>query len=137
MLNLYQQAINADIFQLLQHNGYCYSIWQALLNKDMGNQHVRKSKMALLNKEFDIFTMVKGEFAQLIERHFHLVNEMKRLGIDKQEFEYIDKLAYALPDEWETLIMIQQSNPFAYARITLESFIEKLEAQELELRKKQ
>ncbi|XP_076933717.1 uncharacterized protein LOC143599703 [Bidens hawaiensis] len=138
MLNLFQQAIKAEIFQLLQHNGTCYSIWQALLNKDRGNLDMRKSKMALLKKEFEIFTQVKGEsVAQLIELYCHLVNEMKRLCIDKPDYEYIDKLADALPEEWGTLIMIQQSNPVAYDRLNLARFIEKLEAHELELRKKQ
>ncbi|XP_076926355.1 uncharacterized protein LOC143589488 [Bidens hawaiensis] len=100
MLNLFQQAIKAEIFQVLQHNGSCYSIWHALLNKDQGNPDMRKSKIALLKKEFDIFTQVKGEsFAQLIERYCYLVNEMKRLKIDKLDYEYIDKLAGALPEE--------------------------------------
>ena len=62
---------------------------------------------------------------------------MKRLNIQKQDYEYIDKLVDALPSEWETYIMIQQSNPIQYARLTLASFIEKLEAQELDIRKKQ
>ncbi|XP_076919454.1 uncharacterized protein LOC143580249 [Bidens hawaiensis] len=112
MLNLFQQSIKAEIFQLLQHNGSCYSIWQALLNKDSGNPDMRKSKIALLKKEFDIFTQVKGEsFAQLIERYCYLVNEMKRLKIDKPEYEYIDKLADALPEEWGTFILIQHQTP--------------------------
>ena len=100
MLNLLQQAIKEENFQMLQHNGSCCSIWNALLQKDRGNPDMRKSKMALLNKEFDIFTMIRGEtFAQLIERFCHLVNNMKRLGIQKQDYEYIDKLADALPVE--------------------------------------
>ncbi|XP_076905606.1 uncharacterized protein LOC143561392 [Bidens hawaiensis] len=138
MLNLFQQSIKAEIFQLLQHSGSCYSIWQALLNKYHGNSNMRKSKIALLKKEFDIFTQVKGEsFAQLIERYCYLVNEMKRLKINKPEYEYIDKLADALPDEWGTFIMILQFNPIAYAHLNLASFIEKLEAHDLGLRKKQ
>ncbi|XP_076888415.1 uncharacterized protein LOC143538840 [Bidens hawaiensis] len=138
MLNLFQQAIKAEIFQLLQHNGLCYSIWHALLHKDRENPDMRKSKIALLKKEFDIFAQVKGEtFAQLVERYCYLVNEMKRLNIDKPEYEYIDKLADALPEEWGTFIMIQQSNPIAYAHLDLANFIEKLEAHDLELRKKQ
>ncbi|XP_076912549.1 uncharacterized protein LOC143570910 [Bidens hawaiensis] len=109
---------------------------RALLNKDHGNPDMRKSKIALLKKEFNIFTQVKGEsFAQLIERFCYLVNEIKRLKINKPEYEYIDKLADALPKEWGTFILIQQSNPIAYARLNLASFIEQLEI-DLELRKK-
>lgn len=59
---------------------------------------------------------------------------MKRMSIDKEESEYIDKLPDALPEDSETFIMIQQSNPIAYAHLTLVRFIQKLEAQELELR---
>lgn len=60
---------------------------------------MRKSKMALLNKEFDIFTMLKGEtFGHLIERYCHLMNEMKRLGIEKPKYEHIVKLADTLPE---------------------------------------
>ncbi|XP_076953887.1 uncharacterized protein LOC143628102 [Bidens hawaiensis] len=115
MLNLFQQAIKAENFQLLQHNGSCYSIWHALLNKDRGNHDMRKSKMTLLKKEFDIFTQVNGEtFAQLVVRYCHLVNEMKRLGIDKPDYEYVDKLADALPEELGLFIMIQQSNLVVY-----------------------
>lgn len=77
---------------------------------------MRKSKIVLLKREFDNFTLVKGEsFAQLIEIYCHLNNEMKRMGIDKPEYEYVDKLADALLEEWETFIMSQQSNPVAYA----------------------
>ncbi|XP_076938822.1 uncharacterized protein LOC143607163 [Bidens hawaiensis] len=137
MINLFQQSIKSEIFQLLQHNGPCHSIWEALLIKDRGNLDMRKSKMGLLKKEFDIFTMVTGEsMPQLIERYCNLVNEMKRLGIDKKEYEYIEKLDYSLSDNWNTFIMIQQPNPIKYARLTLARFIENLGAHELELRKK-
>ncbi|XP_076934729.1 uncharacterized protein LOC143601122 [Bidens hawaiensis] len=136
-LNLFQRAIKSEIFQLLQHNGSCHSIWQALLNKDRGNPDMRKSKWHCSRRSFNIYTMVKGEsFSQLIERYCHLVNEMKRMGNDKKKFEYIDKLADALPEDWETFIIIQQSILVAYARFNLARFIEKLEEQELELRKK-
>ncbi|XP_076943092.1 uncharacterized protein LOC143613202 [Bidens hawaiensis] len=102
MMNLFQQAIKSEIFQLLQHNGSCHSIWEALLNNDRGNPNMRKSKIGLFKKEFDIFVMVKGEsMAQLIERYCHLVNEMKRLGIGKQEYEHFHKLANSLSDEWK------------------------------------
>ncbi|XP_076919817.1 uncharacterized protein LOC143580759 [Bidens hawaiensis] len=104
MMNLFKQSIKSEIFQLLQHNGSCYSIWEALMNKDRGNADMRKSKMNLIKKEFDIFTMFKGEtMPQMIERYCHLVNEMKRLGINKEYFEYIDKLADALPNDQNTL----------------------------------
>ncbi|XP_076931709.1 uncharacterized protein LOC143596948 [Bidens hawaiensis] len=129
MMNLFQQSIKSEIFQLLQHNGSCHSIWEALLNKDRGNPDMRKSKIGLLEKEFDIFSMVKGvSMAQMIEIYCHLVNEMKHLGIDKQEYECIDKLDDSLYEERETFIIILQSNPINYARLTLARFIEKLKA---------
>ncbi|XP_076949766.1 uncharacterized protein LOC143622533 [Bidens hawaiensis] len=115
----YIQALNYETWTTVKEeyiipkneNGSNYRlsmISEALLTKDRGNPDIRKSNMALLKKEFDIFTQVKGEtFAQLVERYCHLVNEMKRLGTDKPDYEYIDKLADALPEEWGTFIMIQ------------------------------
>lgn len=51
---------------------------------------------------------------------------MKHLGIGKLNYECIDKLADAFPEEWETFIMIQQANPVAYAWLKMDRFIEKL-----------
>ncbi|KAJ0477395.1 putative transcription factor interactor and regulator CCHC(Zn) family [Helianthus annuus] len=113
MVSILQQAIKEDILVLLQHQDNSQSMWQALKLKFQGSVSMIKSKKALIKKEFDIFTRIKGETTkQLIERYCHLVVEMKRLDITKTNEEWIDKLCDALP-----------------------SFIEKIEAHELELLK--
>ncbi|KAJ0614970.1 putative transcription factor interactor and regulator CCHC(Zn) family [Helianthus annuus] len=95
-----------------------------------------KSKKALIKKEFDIFTGMKGETTrQLIERYCNLVLEMKRLEITKTNKEWIDKLFDALPyDEWGTYLMMLKNNS-DFVILNLSSFIEKIEAHELELLK--
>ncbi|XP_021979637.1 uncharacterized protein LOC110875741 [Helianthus annuus] len=73
MVSILQQAIKEDILVLLQHDKSSQSIWQALELKFKGSASMIKSKKALIKKEFDIFTGIKGESTkQLIERYCHL-----------------------------------------------------------------
>ncbi|XP_022038185.2 uncharacterized protein LOC110940922 [Helianthus annuus] len=136
MVSILQQAIKGDILVLLQHDDNSQSMWQALKLKFQGSVSMIKSKKALIKKEFDIFTGMKGETTkQLIERYCHLVVEMKRLEITKTNEEWIDKLSDALPyDEWGTYLMMLKNNS-DFVNLNLSSFIEKIEAHELELLK--
>ena len=61
MVSILQQAIKEDILVLLQHDESSQSIWQALELKFKGSVSMIKSKKALIKKEFDIFTGIKGE----------------------------------------------------------------------------
>ncbi|XP_022024416.1 uncharacterized protein LOC110924731 [Helianthus annuus] len=111
-------------------------MWQALKLKFQGSVSMIKSKKALIKKEFDIFTGMKGETTkQLIECYCHLVVEMKRLEITKTNEEWINKLSDALPyDEWGTYLMMLKNNS-DFVNLNLSSFIEKIEAHELEMLK--
>ncbi|XP_021979078.1 myb-like protein V [Helianthus annuus] len=134
MKSILQQAIKEDILVLLQHEDNAQSMWHSLQLKFQGSMSMIKSKKALIKKEFDIFTGMKGETTkQLIERYCHLVVEMKRLAITKTNEEWTDKLADALPyDEWGTYLMMLKNNS-DFVNLNLSSFIEKIEAHELEL----
>ncbi|KAJ0837426.1 putative transcription factor interactor and regulator CCHC(Zn) family [Helianthus annuus] len=136
MLSLLQQAVKEDIMVLLQHNGSSYSIWKALRSKFVGSQEMVKNKKPLLKKEFDLFRGLKNESTkQIIERYCNLLVNMKRLSINKDNEELIEKLADALPHEtWGTYLMMLR-NKKGFSKLTLSKFIEKLEAQEMEQRK--
>ncbi|KAJ0939385.1 putative transcription factor interactor and regulator CCHC(Zn) family [Helianthus annuus] len=136
MLSLLQQAVKEDIMVLLQHNGSSYSIWKALRSKFVGSQEMVKNKKSLLKKEFDLFRGLKNESTkQIIERYCNLLVNMKRLSINKDNEELIEKLADALPHEtWGTYLMMLR-NKKGFSTLTLRKFIEKLEDQEMEQRK--
>ncbi|KAJ0508412.1 putative transcription factor interactor and regulator CCHC(Zn) family [Helianthus annuus] len=120
MLSLLQQAVKEDIMVLLQHNGSSYSIWKALRSKFVGSQEMR---------------IEKRKYKQIIERYCNLLVNMKRLSINKDNEELIEKLADALPHEtWGTYLMMLR-NKKGFNTLTLSKFIEKLEAQEMEQRK--
>ncbi|XP_022031046.1 uncharacterized protein LOC110931986 [Helianthus annuus] len=82
MVSILQQAIKEDILVLLQHEENSQSMWQALKLKFQGSVSMIKSKKALIKKEFDIFTGIKGEttnsFIEKIEAH-----ELELLKIKK------------------------------------------------------
>ncbi|KAJ0918598.1 putative transcription factor interactor and regulator CCHC(Zn) family [Helianthus annuus] len=136
MISILQQAIKEDILVLLQHEDNAQSMWQSLKIKFQGSVSMIKSKKALIKKEFDIFTGMKGETTrQLIERYCHLVLEIMRLEIIKINEEWIDMLSDALPyDEWGTYLMMLKNNS-DFVNLNLSSFIEKIEVHELELLK--
>ncbi|XP_022031544.1 uncharacterized protein LOC110932524 [Helianthus annuus] len=84
MVSILQQAIKEDILVLLQHDESSQSIWQALELKFKGSASMIKSKKALIKKEFDIFTGIKGESTkQLIERYCHLIKKMNSASMQQ------------------------------------------------------
>ncbi|KAJ0878880.1 hypothetical protein HanRHA438_Chr10g0444941 [Helianthus annuus] len=136
MMSILQQLIKEDILVLLQNQNDSQPIWNSLKVKFLGSVSMIKSKTALLKKEFDIFTAIKGETTkELIERYCHLVVEVKRLSITKTYEEWVDKLTDALPyDEWGTYLLVLKNN-LEYVGFNLSTFIEKIESHELELKK--
>ncbi|XP_021979316.1 WD repeat-containing protein 87-like [Helianthus annuus] len=94
MIALIQTAIRNDIFALLTHDGSSKSVWEALRVKAEWGKQIRKNKIALLKKEFDLFDSLKGETVrQMIERFCHLKIELERFEIVKTREELIDKVA--------------------------------------------
>ncbi|KAJ0443982.1 putative transcription factor interactor and regulator CCHC(Zn) family [Helianthus annuus] len=122
MLSLLQQAVKEDIMVLLQHNGSFYSIWKALRSKFVGSQEMIENKK-IASEE------------RIIERYCNLLVNLKRVSINKDNEELIEKLADALPHEtWGTYLMMLR-NKKGFSNLTLSKFIEKIEAQEMEQRK--
>ncbi|XP_035842195.1 myosin-2 heavy chain-like [Helianthus annuus] len=137
MIALIQSSIKDDIFASLEHDGSSKSVWEALRVKAEGGKQIKKNKIALLKKEFDLFDGLKGESVrQMIERFCHLKIVLDRFGIVKTREEIIDKIIEALPraDQWQTFVFILK-NDVLYETITLAVLIEKTETHELELQK--
>ncbi|KAM0048703.1 hypothetical protein Hdeb2414_s0008g00277511 [Helianthus debilis subsp. tardiflorus] len=137
MISILQQAVKEDIFVLLQHNGTARSIWEALIQKFRGSADMIKNKKALLKKSFDMFTAFDHETTkQTIDRYCHLVLEMGRLDIKKEDDEWVDKLAEALPqNKWGTYLMVVKLMRKSES-MNLAQFIQKIEEQELDIQKK-
>ncbi|KAM0006736.1 hypothetical protein Hdeb2414_s0164g00819631 [Helianthus debilis subsp. tardiflorus] len=133
MLSLLQQVEKENILVLLHHNGSAYSIWKALRSKFVGSQEMIKNKKSLLKKEFDLFRGLKNESTkQIIERYFNLLVNMRRVSINKDNEELIEKLADALPHEtWGTYLMMLRKKK-GFSNLTLSKFFEKIEAHEME-----
>ncbi|KAJ0567404.1 hypothetical protein HanIR_Chr06g0284411 [Helianthus annuus] len=95
-----------------------------------------KNKKALLKKSFDMFTVFDHETTkQTIDRYCHLVLEMGRLDIKKEDDEWVDKLAKALPQhKWGTYLMVVKLMRKSES-MNLAQFIQKIEEQELDIQK--
>ena len=136
MISLIQQSVKEDILILLPETETSQELWQALCDKFKGSDEMIKSKKALIKKEFEIFTMIKGEtMKQMIDRYCHLMVQMRRHDIKRSTEEQIEKLADALPKgEWTTYLTILKNSP-SWRHFKLSSFIDKLEGHEMELMK--
>ncbi|KAJ0942215.1 putative transcription factor interactor and regulator CCHC(Zn) family [Helianthus annuus] len=91
----------------------------------------------LLKKSFDTFVAFEDETTmQTIDRYCHLVLEMDRLNIKKEDDEWIDKLAEALPQQkWGTYLLIVKHMRKSQV-MNLAQFIQKIEEHELDIQKK-
>ncbi|KAJ0752312.1 hypothetical protein HanPI659440_Chr09g0322891 [Helianthus annuus] len=134
MISILQQAVKEDIFVLLQHEGTARSIWTALIQKFKGSEDMIKNKKALLKKSFDMFVALEGETTKkTIDRYCHLVLEMGRLDIKKDDDEWVDKLADALPQQkWGTYLLILKHMRKS-ENMNLAKFIQKIEEHELDI----
>uniref|UniRef100_A0A251VGT4 Uncharacterized protein n=1 Tax=Helianthus annuus TaxID=4232 RepID=A0A251VGT4_HELAN len=110
MIALIQQSIHDDIFYLLNHDGSSKSVWEALRVKAEGGKQIKKNKIALLKKEFDLFDSLKGETAaglrkckkntkmqstmeDMTRREIAMSTEMVILSFTKKEVVFDDVLA--------------------------------------------
>ncbi|XP_022018885.1 uncharacterized protein LOC110918914 [Helianthus annuus] len=82
------------------------------------------------------YTTYKGEMTKrTIDRYCHLVQEMKRLEIKKEDDEWVDKLSDALPqDKWGTYLLILKHMRKSES-MNLCKFIQKIEEHELDVQK--
>ncbi|KAJ0809384.1 putative transcription factor interactor and regulator CCHC(Zn) family [Helianthus annuus] len=137
MKTLLQQSIREDIFSLLQYGETSKSIWEALKVKAEGGKDIKKNKISLLKKEFDMFSCMKNETVrQMIERFCHLKIELERFEINKDREEMVDKLVEALPpeDDWKTYVIVLK-NDVNFEKLTLDQLIEKIEGHDLLIQK--
>ncbi|XP_022032727.1 caldesmon-like [Helianthus annuus] len=79
MIALIQQSIRDDIFSLLNHDGSSKSVWEALRVKAEGGKQIKKNKIALLKKEFD-----------LCKQKGHFKRECKNSEVDETEKPFND-----------------------------------------------
>ncbi|KAJ0448995.1 putative transcription factor interactor and regulator CCHC(Zn) family [Helianthus annuus] len=137
MKTLLQQSIREDIFSLLQYGETSKSIWEALKVKAEGGKDIKKNKISLLKKEFDMFSCMKNETVrQMIERFCHLKIELERFDIRKNREELVDKLVEALPheDDWKTYVIVLK-NDINFDTMSLDQLIEKIEGHDLLIQK--
>ena len=84
----------------------------------------RIQKFNELKKEFAVFEMETGESLEsVMSRYSMLVREMKQIGFDHRELDYVNRLADTLveasPEKWGDYIVSLLSDPNAYTALNL------------------
>ncbi|XP_021986667.1 uncharacterized protein LOC110883146 [Helianthus annuus] len=95
------QSVCEDIKSLIDYKN-AKDLWKKLEKKCIGSEEIKKNRMKLLRKEFDMFGCLKNESVfKMIERFGHLKLELARHDIRYSEEDLIDKLFDSLPDEMD------------------------------------
>ncbi|KAD5802864.1 hypothetical protein E3N88_14224 [Mikania micrantha] len=121
------QAIPNQILHQFDEHKTSYGLWNALKARIDGNTKLKKMKGTDIRKEFENFNFIGNESLEaLITRYRHLLTEVRKCGIEYTEEEKIDCFADALPEKWNSLVLILREN---LPGMTLVEFIQKLEEQ--------
>ncbi|KAD3336749.1 hypothetical protein E3N88_32268 [Mikania micrantha] len=76
-----------------------------------GNTKLKKMKATDIRKEFENFNFIGNESLEaLITRYRHLLTEVRKCGIEYTEEDKIDCFADALPEIWNSLVLILREN---------------------------
>ncbi|XP_021980040.1 uncharacterized protein LOC110876172 [Helianthus annuus] len=129
MITLLQQYVREDILFLLQHDETSKSMWEALKVKAEGGKDIKKNKISLLKKEFDLFSCMKGEtslneeaakqqmifLASILESYERslVAGKIGNPNMKKEDYDQIDPEEIELIDiRWCMTIVIRRAHRF-------------------------
>nr|KYP72333.1 hypothetical protein KK1_004921 [Cajanus cajan] len=76
-------------------------MWDTLALTYEGSLEVKRNKLSLLARMYELFKMEESESIQTMFRRFQkIVNEISFLGRTYDNFDHIDKLLRSLPRKW-------------------------------------
>ncbi|MED6153888.1 hypothetical protein PIB30_106403, partial [Stylosanthes scabra] len=65
--------------------------------------HVKKSKISTLTREYQLFKMQEGEGVEItLEKLNKMINCLKMLGKEFTEEEIVDKVLWSLTSKWDS-----------------------------------
>ena len=97
-------ALSDEILEQLDDEITTKETWEVLLKKFVGVDHVEKSRIQSLKKEFDHILMGNEEsVGDFIRRFSSIVTKLRALGEKVSEKEIVSKLLCATPERFDHL----------------------------------
>ncbi|KAI3797813.1 hypothetical protein L1987_33076 [Smallanthus sonchifolius] len=124
------QAISREIFHQFRQFTSSKSLWDALEQRHDGNASLKAINAKAIKKEFDNFMYIRNEsLDDLIERFYHLMNELHAHEIKTTKEEKVQCMADALPPKWDSFLMVLKQNN-TLGTIDINEILQKLREQE-------
>nr|KYP31490.1 Retrovirus-related Pol polyprotein from transposon TNT 1-94 [Cajanus cajan] len=108
-------------------------MWDTLALTYEGSLEVKRNKLSLLARRYELFEMEESESIQTMFGRFQtIVNELSFLGRTYDNFDHIDKLLRSLPRKWRPQVTTLKASK-NLEKLSLEELIGLLKVHELEL----
>lgn len=76
-------------------------MWDTVVVTYEGSNEVKRNKLSLLTKQYELLAMLENENIQSMFSIFQtILNELKSLGKSYDNFDNIDKILRRLPRQW-------------------------------------
>uniref|UniRef100_A0A151UG69 Retrovirus-related Pol polyprotein from transposon TNT 1-94 n=1 Tax=Cajanus cajan TaxID=3821 RepID=A0A151UG69_CAJCA len=108
-------------------------MWDTLSITYEGSLEVKRNKLSLLVRKYEIFEMEENESIQTMFGIFQtIINELSFLGRTYDNFYHIDKLLHSLPWKWRLQVTTLTASK-NLGKLSLEELIGLLKVHEMEL----
>nr|KYP57053.1 hypothetical protein KK1_003307 [Cajanus cajan] len=108
-------------------------MWDTLALTYEGSLEVKRNKLSLLARKYELFEMEESESIQTMFGRFQtIVNELSFLGRTYDNFDHIDKLLRSLPRKWRPQVTTLRASK-NLEKLSLEELIGLIKVHELEL----
>nr|KYP55792.1 hypothetical protein KK1_002017 [Cajanus cajan] len=108
-------------------------MWDTLALTYKGFLEVKRNKLSLLARKYELFEMEESESIQTMFGRFQtIVNELSFLGRTYDNFDHIDKLLRSLPRKWRPQVTALRASK-NLEKLSLEELIGLLKVHELKL----
>ena len=108
-------------------------MWDTLALTYEGSEHVKRNKLSLLTRKYELFTMEEGEDVQVMFSRFQtILNELRSLGRTYDNYDHIDKILRSLSRKWRPQVTALRAAK-NLETMSLEELIGTLKVHELEL----
>ncbi|XP_059066367.1 uncharacterized protein LOC131857682 [Cryptomeria japonica] len=113
-------ALTKDVFVKIMHCKLANEIWEKLENIYQGNEKVKQSKILMLKTQFEEMKMKDDEkVAEYFSRIDELVNGMRGLGQEVDEFTVVKKAIRTILPKYETKVSALEEKIF-FNKLTLD-----------------
>ncbi|KAL2330648.1 hypothetical protein Fmac_018229 [Flemingia macrophylla] len=126
-------ALTEDEYTKVHNFKSVKQMWDTLALTYEGSTEVKRNKLSLLTRKYELFEMEENESIQIMFDRFQtIVNELSFLGRTYDNFHHIDKILRSLPRKWRPQVTALRASK-DLQKLSLEEFIGLLKVHELEL----